>query len=453
MKNSKTVKFIDQDFQMDFNISLEEKTIWLSVEQMANLFKKDRTAILRHIKKLYESKVVEEGATCAKNAQVRLEGGREVRRETKLYNLDIILLVSHRIGSNRGRLLKEFLDKYLSENAPIENEIITYSNGNVKIAVSVSPKEETVWLTANQISMLFETTIDNIYLHIKNIYKEGEILGSVYEDSSVTDPLLLDDFANRQGSVLKDSLITDTPTLEDFAYTEKPNLNLLTEKEVLTLASDGKQYSTKFYNLDIILAVGYRVKSKKAIQFRRWANTVLKQYLLKGYAIDRTRVSVTNENIKQLENDVFKIKQDIQEIKEKTFIEPIKEKLFFEGQLFDAYEFVISLISIAKEKIIVIDPYFDTKGLIMLSKAKSGVDIIVCISSNSKLSKNDIDVFQKQYQMIKIIKNDCFHDRFIVLDDKTCYSLGASLNGMGHNTFCVTKLEDLFVLKAIIEKI
>ena len=164
-------------------------------------------------------------------------------------------------------------------------------------------------------------------------------------------------------------------------------------------------------------------------------------------------MSVTNDNIHQLENDVFKIKQDIQEIKEKTFIEPIKEKLFFEGQFFDAYEFVISLISQAKEKILVIDPYFDTKGLMMLSKAKSGVDIIVCISSNSKLSKNDIDVFQKQYQVIKIIKIDCFHDRFIILDDKTCYSLGASLNGMGHKTFCVTKLEDLFVIKAILEKV
>lgn len=431
MKDFKTTSFVDQDFQMDVNISLEEKTIWLSVEQMANLFKKDRTAILRHIKKLYESKVVEEGATCAKNAQVRLEGGREVRRETKLYNLDIILLVSHRVGSNRGRLLKDFLDRYLSENAPIENEIITYSNGNVQIAVSVSPKEETVWLTANQIGVLFETSLQNVTMHIKNIYEEGEI----------------------SNSVLKDSLITDTSVLEDFAYTEKPNLNLLTEKEVLTLASDGKQYLTKFYNLDIILAVGYRVKSKKAIQFRRWANTVLKQYLLKGYAIDRTRASVTNENIYQLENDVFKIKQDIQEIKEKTFIEPIKEKLFFEGQFFDAYEFVISLISQAKEKILVIDPYFDTKGLMMLSKAKSGVDIIVCISSNSKLSKNDIDVFQKQYQVIKIVKIDCFHDRFIILDDKTCYSLGASLNGMGHKTFCVTKLEDLFVIKAILEKV
>lgn len=424
MKDFKTTSFVDQDFQMDVNISLEEKTIWLSVEQMANLFKKDRSVITRYIKRIYTNNQDEKMHNSCKIAQVQLDGANNVGRKVKVYNLDIILLISQYARSNRGYLLKEFLDKYLSENASIENEIITYSNGNVQIAVSVSPKEETVWLTANQIGMLFDTTIDNIYLHIKNIYKDGEMLDSVYEDSSVTDP-----------------------------PSEKPNLNLLAEKELLTIASDGKQYSTKFYNLDIILAVGYRVKSKKAIQFRRWANTVLKQYLLKGYAIDRTRVSVTNENIHQLENDVFKIKQDIQEIKEKTFIEPIKEKLFFEGQFFDAYEFVISLISQAKEKILVIDPYFDTKGLMMLSKAKSGVDIIVCISSNSKLSKNDIDVFQKQYQMIKIIKNDCFHDRFIILDDKTCYSLGASLNGMGHKTFCVTKLEDLFVIKAILEKI
>lgn len=431
MKNFKTTSFVDQDFQMDVNISLEEKTIWLSVEQMANLFKKDRSVITRYIKRIYTNNQDEKMHNSCKIAQVQLDGANNVGRKIKVYNLDIILLISQYARSNRGYLLKEFLDRYLNENASIENEIITYSNGNVQIAVSVSPKEETVWLTANQISMLFDTSLQNVTMHIKNIYEEGEI----------------------SNSVLKDSLITDISVLEDFAYIEKPNLNLLTEKEVFTVASDGKQYLTKFYNLDIILAIGYRVKSKKAIQFRRWANTVLKQYLLKGYAIDRTRVSVTNDNIHQLENDVFKIKQDIQEIKEKTFIEPIKEKLFFEGQFFDAYEFVISLISQAKEKILVIDPYFDTKGLMMLSKAKSGVDIIVCISSNSKLSKNDIDVFQKQYQVIKIIKIDCFHDRFIILDDKTCYSLGASLNGMGHKTFCVTKLEDLFVIKAILEKV
>ena len=431
MKDFKTTSFVDQDFQMDVNVSLEEKTIWLSVEQMANLFKKDRSVITRYIKRIYTNNQDKKMHNSCKIAQVQLDDTNEVGRKVKVYNLDIILLISQYARSNRGYLLKEFLDRYLNENASIENEIITYSNGNVQIAVSVSPKEETVWLTANQISMLFDTSLQNVTMHIKNIYEEGEI----------------------SNSVLKDSLITDISVLEDFAYTEKPNLNLLTEKELLTVASDGKQYLTKFYNLDIILAIGYRVKSKKAIQFRRWANTVLKQYLLKGYAIDRTRVSVTNDNIHQLENDVFKIKQDIQEIKEKTFIEPIKEKLFFEGQFFDAYEFVISLISQAKEKILVIDPYFDTKGLMMLSKAKSGVDIIVCISSNSKLSKNDIDVFQKQYQVIKIVKNNCFHDRFIILDDKTCYSLGASLNGMGHKTFCVTKLEDLFVIKAILEKV
>ncbi len=432
MNTFKTTKFIDEDFQMDVNISIEEKTIWLSVEQMANLFKKDRSVITRYIKRIYTNNQDEKMHNSCKIAHFQLDNTNEVGRKIKVYNLDIILLVSQYVRSNRGYLLKEFLDKYLSENVPIENEIITYSNGNVQIAVSVSPKEETVWLTVNQISALFETTRQNTIMHIKNIYEEGEI----------------------NISTCKDFLPVDDSVCKDSSAIEKNRTNrFITEKEMSVYANDGKVRSTKFYNLDIILAVGYRVKSKKAIQFRRWANTVLKQYLLKGYAIDSTRASVTNENIQQLENDVFKIKQDIKEIKEKTFIEPVKEKLFFEGQFFDAYEFVVSLISVAKEKILVIDPYFDTKGLLMLSKAKSGVDIIVCLSSNSKLSKNDIDIFQKQYQMIRIIRNDFFHDRFIILDDKTCYSLGASLNGMGNKTFCVTKLEDSFVIKSIIEKV
>ena len=200
MKDFKTVKFVDQDFQMNVNISIEEKTIWLSVEQMANLFKKDRSVITRYIKRIYTNNQDEKMQNSCKIAHFQLDDTNEAGRKIKVYNLGIILLVSQYVRSNRGYLLKEFLDKYLSENAQIENEIITYSNGNVQIAVSVSPKEETVWLTANQISMLFETTIDNIYLHIKNIYKEGEILGSV----------------------LKDSLITDTPSIGRFCKSPNP---------------------------------------------------------------------------------------------------------------------------------------------------------------------------------------------------------------------------------------
>ena len=133
----------------------------------------------------------------------------------------------------------------------LSNETIVYNNGIVRLDVNIEPINDTVWLNVNQMALLFDTSTDNIYLHIKNIYEEGELEDSVTEESSTT------------------------------------------QKELLQKASDGKTYLTKLYNLDVILAVGYRVKGKRAIEFRRWASSVLKQYLLKGYVVDNNRVTIS----------------------------------------------------------------------------------------------------------------------------------------------------------------
>ena len=411
MANFTKLTFKDGDFEMDVNYSPENNNIWMLKEDVAFLYEKDRTVISRHIKNIYQNHELIKEATCAKNAQVQLENGRSVLRKKDIYNLNVIIKVGEKVNSNRGILLKYFLEDYLRKTQERFNEVIIYNKGDLSLAVNVSPEEDTVWLSVNQIAILFDTSVDNVYLHIKNIYSEGEIDNSVTEDSSAT------------------------------------------RKEIIQVAADGKSYLTSFYNLDLILAVGYRVKSKKAIEFRRWASKVLKQYLLKGYALDNKRVTVSIDNIIALENDVKNIKEEIKDIKEKVFIEPIKERLFFSGQYYDAYEFLSSLMMSAKKSLIIIDPYFDAIALKYLKKVSRGVTKKICKSSSSKLSDDDIAIFTKQYGEIFIYNSNKIHGRFIIIDEKDTYSLDISINGMGNKLHYVRKIDDEEIIQLLVNKL
>ena len=404
MSNFTKLTFKDGDFEMDVNYSPENNIIWMLKEDIAFLYEKDRTVISRHIKNIYQNHELIKEATCAKNAQVQLENGRSVLRKKDIYNLDVIIKVGEKVNSNRGILLKYFLEDYLRKTQERFNEVIIYNKGDLSLAVNVSPEEDTVWLNQAQIALLFETTQPNISMHINSIFKDNELDDSVHKD---------------------------------FLYT----------------ALDGKKYSVIFYNLDLILAVGYRVKSKKAIEFRRWASKVLKQYLLKGYALDNKRVTVSIDNIIALENDVKNIKEEIKDIKEKVFIEPIKERLFFSGQYYDAYEFLSSLMMSAKKSLIIIDPYFDAIALKYLKKVSSGVTKKICKSSSSKLSGDDIAIFIKQYGDIFIYNSNKIHGRFIIIDEKDAYSLDISINGMGNKLHYVRKIDDEEIIQLLVNKL
>ena len=404
MSNFTKLTFKDGDFEMDVNYSPENNIIWMLKEDIAFLYEKDRTVISRHIKNIYQNHELIKEATCAKNAQVQLENGRSVLRKKDIYNLDVIIKVGEKVNSNRGILLKYFLEDYLRKTQERFNEVIIYNKGDLSLAVNVSPEEDTVWLNQAQIALLFETTQPNISMHINSIFKDNELDDSVHND---------------------------------FLYT----------------ALDGKKYSVTFYNLDLILAVGYRVKSKKAIEFRRWASKVLKQYLLKGYALDNKRVTVSIDNIIALENDVKNIKEEIKDIKEKVFIEPIKERLFFSGQYYDAYEFLSSLMMSAKKSLIIIDPYFDAIALKYLKKVSRGVTKKICKSSSSKLSDDDIAIFIKQYGEIFIYNSNKIHGRFIIIDEKDAYSLDISINGMGNKLHYVRKIDDEEIIQLLINKL
>ena len=273
-----------------------------------------------------------------------------------------------------------------------EYEIIEFKNDNIELSVNVSPKEDTVWLTQKQMSILFDTSIDNISLHIKNIFNDLELDDSVVEESSVT-------------------------------------------------ASDGKKYKTKLYNLDMVLAVGYRVKSKNAILFRKWANNILKEYLLKGYVINEDRTLVTNENYINLINKVNSIDSRLK------FIENNKqyynnEKLIVDGEIFDATIYLEELVSNAKVFTLLIDPYVDSKALNILKNTTDNIILEVITSSKSKLSNIDVNSFIKQYNKTISIKiDDNFHDRYLFIDDKI-FHLGASINHIGKKISQINELED-----------
>ena len=258
------------------------------------------------------------------------------------------------------------------------------------IRLEVRVENETVWLTQQQMADLFLTTRNNITLHIGNIFKEGELV---------------------ETSVRKDSLLT---------------------------ATDGKKYRTKIYNLDVIISVGYRVKSKRGTQFRQWANQILKDYLLKGYSINknlqdvRIELGAQDKRISLLEEKVdFFVRSSL----------PPVEGIFFDGQIFDAYVQIVSLIKQAKRSIILIDNYIDETTLTMLSKRDASVSATIYTRQLSNQQQLDIERHNQQYPPITVNICQRNHDRFLIIDD-VVYLFGASLKDAGKKLFAYIKMQE-----------
>jgi len=264
-----------------------------------------------------------------------------------------------------------------------KGEIIIFQSDDKATQLEVRIEEETVWLTQTQMAELFQTTRNNITLHISNVFKELEL---------------------EQVSVSKESLLT---------------------------AQDGKNYKTKFYNLDVIISVGYRVKSQRGTQFRIWANRVLKDYLLKGYVI--------NQRIQRIETKLLEHDQKF-DLLIKTHLTP-KEGIFYDGQIFDAYQFVSDIVKSAKKSIVLIDNYVDESVLTLLSKRNKSVEATIYTAAISAQFKLDLKKFNAQYPTIHVKTFTKSHDRFLIIDDSTVYHIGASLKDQGKKWFAFSKIE------------
>lgn len=269
---------------------------------------------------------------------------------------------------------------------PMENNIlIPYTSGIESKPIEVLIENETVWLTQLQMVKLFQSTKQNISLHIANIFKEGEL-----EENSVV-------------------------------------------KEYLTTATDGKKYKTKLYNLDVIISVGYRVKSTTGTQFRIWANKILKDFLLKGYAINN-RIEVLEKKVSSIE-----IKNtELQLLLNPNL--PLQQGVFFEGELFDAHVLISKIIKSAHYSILLFDNYIDETVLTQLAKKNKGVVVKLYTKNINKQLQLDVEKFNTQYEPIFISKFDKSHDRFLIIDQKEIYHLGASLKDLGKKWFAFSKL-------------
>ncbi len=269
-----------------------------------------------------------------------------------------------------------------------ENEIILYKPDST-LSLNVRVEDETVWLTQAQMTELFQTTRNNITLHIRNIFKEGEL---------------------EETSVCKESLLT---------------------------AADGKRYKTKYYSLDVIISVGYRVKSVRGTQFRIWANKILKDYLLRGYSVNQRLLQIDR---RLLEHDK---RLDILTDKVDFFIRtslPPKEGIFFNGQIFDAHEFICRLIRSANKRIIVIDNYIDESVLVQLDNRNADVAALIYTGDISRPLRQSINRHNRQYTPIEVKTADKIHDRFLIIDD-SLYHIGASIKDLGKKLFAFSKLE------------
>lgn len=261
-----------------------------------------------------------------------------------------------------------------------KSEIVLYQpEGSVSLEVRL--ENETVWLTQQQMSELFQTTKQNISLHTGNIFKEKE----------------LD----------RDSVV----------------------KESFTTASDGKSYRTKYYNLDVIISVGYRVKSQRGTQFRQWANKVLKEYMLKGYAI--------NQRIESLEKTVAAHSEKI-DFFVRHSLPPI-EGIFFAGQIFDAYKFVCDLVKSARKSIVLFDNYIDESVLTLFGKRGKSVSVVIYTDKITPQLELDIKRFNAQYSPVKVKLYTKAHDRFLIIDGEI-YHIGASLKDLGKKLFAFSKI-------------
>ena len=282
----------------------------------------------------------------------------------------------------------------------IEESVVVYRSADNAIQLEVQIAEETVWLTQNQIAELFGVKQPAISKHLSNIFREGEL-----DKNSVH-------------SILE--------------YT----------------AADGKKYQTQFYNLDAILSVGYRVNSVYATQFRQWANGVLKDYLLRGYAVNQQLLAMQRQMDSRFENQGREIQaqgEQIHELQGKVdfFIRtslPPKEGVFVDGQIFDAFEFIERLIKSARMSIVLIDNYVDETVLTMMSKKQSGVCVEIYTKEISKVLQLTAEHFNMQYGGLTLKTTQICHDRFLIIDDSVIYHIGASLKDAGKRLFAFMQM-------------
>jgi len=281
----------------------------------------------------------------------------------------------------------------------MKNEIILYQSKDLTTRIEVQVENESVWLNRSQIASLFNRDVKTIGKHINNVFKEGEL--------------------------------QKTSTVAKFATVQNEGGRNI-ERQI------------EHYNLDIIISVGYRVKSKQGTQFRIWANKILKDYLLKGYSL--------NNRMNRIEDNVFQLIEKVEDLDLQINTNlPPTQGVFFNNQVFDAYALIADIVRTAKTSIVLIDNYIDDTTLTHLCKKQKNVRATLLSKTISKQLQLDVKKANTQYPIIVVKQFTKAHDRFLIIDEKEIYHIGASLKDLGKKWFAFTKLDinSVTILKTV----
>jgi len=373
----------------------EEKQEWyLSVSDAVEALT-DSADVKQYIKKMRNRDPELDsrwGTICTPTEMIAADGKKYL---TTAASIDGILRIIQSVPSQKTEQFKSWLESINSgialPSAENKGEIILYQPDDNSIKLDVLLENETVWLNRQQIAVLFDRDVKTIGKHINNALNE--------ELSGLT-------------SVAK------------FA----------------THLPDGRIFNIDYFDLDVILSVGYRVKSKRGIQFRRWTNGVMKDYIMKGYAV--------NQRFERLEYRVADTEKKI-DLFVKTSMPPLQGALY-KGQIFEAHKIASDLIRSAKESIILLDNYVDNSVLLLLSERSPGVSAEIYTRHISPQLKLGIDKHNAQFDPVCVHRSDKFHDRFLIIDH-VVYHIGASLKDLGTELFAFSKMEisDRWILDKI----
>lgn len=404
MNELEILQVSDDKGSLRLRVSLKEATCYFTLKELCDFFNRDRLVVAKRLKH-----IVLQGTDTSEyvvKTPSFSSSGKPIT--ATYYTLLSALELGKALGSKRAEKLKEFLDLYLeSVSSSSPSPALEYHDGDLSLSVPFSQEEKTVYLSASQIARLFEISISATLSHIKAIVEQGELGNNAIKKQTF-----------------------------------------------------GKGYFLYLYSLDVILCIGYRVKTKKAMTFRNWAGEVLRQYVTEGYTLNEKTLANSSEAFSALAKKLSSLEQHNAALEtrlaslEQTKEEPIpKEAVFYEGDYFDGRAFFIEIFAKAKRSIFIVDPFADVKLLSLLRNKKIGVSLTIVTAPNCPLHAHDRKAFLAQYDNSSIKYSLAFHDRFVVIDDKDVYHMGASFNGIGKRAFAVMKMSDKEAIAELIKRI
>ena len=411
--NLKPYTFIDGDFSMEIDVSEEERTIYMSQNKVAILFGIGGGTVSKYIKKIANSK----WDSVSKNEQ---NGNKVFPSVSTELDFKIIKEIGQKYNPERLEKLENWLDEICNANLPVSLgesfKIVRYNHNNLNMNVKVDFVNHTAWLTQEQIALVLGVSISNISEHIAHIYDDEELeIGA---------------------------------TLRNFRIVRFEG-----NREV--------KRNVDHYNVDMMIAIGYRVKTKEAILFRTWVSNIVSGYITNGCVIDDSRYKVLENSNRMIIEKLDEIDEKIQNHDERIeIIEDWKnnddiprEIIFDSGQYLEAYEYLIKIIESATSSVDIIDGYADHTILTIIKHKKAGVVARVLASNKSKLDSNLINNFNNEYGNLFVSYNSDFHDRYYIVDRTTGYHVGSSINHAGKKVAGSTKLNDNSIIQFLLTKI